>query len=433
MKIQNTDQIMRADIMTARIQDKNELVNAGDIYVGTGDTPDVIDASAGADGKVAKPTVKNIQTAIREDANRQNGLRLGNGSGSNKGVIELGVNSKVAADNACQIGEGMNSEAESLKFINRTVVNKDGEIFGDYPLGFTKRRTKWSGDTWPKSHADLKDGTIVTDWAYTTSQGYNSEIAFVSMENQTADRADLNLVIDGNIYVDDGERKVLAEGDTLDVNSFTSIKLENSEQLVQKIGIIVTKSCTFYTDNEVVLEKGLGNIERVSIPANAQGLITTDKDKKLTITYTISDATFDNYETIKHCYYDQSDVTWKNSLITFIGKPIYSAINGEILQPIKRKDSIYYPKSVSGGIYYFSCNDNKVNFGLVYYDGTNDVSAVAPLYTFPSSGGAPVLNAEYLLYIHNNNGIPYIYLYKKDANDSSYSVASGTIINYRKM
>ena len=77
MEIKNTDQIMRADIMLARIQDKNELANAGDIYVGTGNTPDVIDASAGEDGKVAKPTVKNIQTAIREDANGQQGLRLG--------------------------------------------------------------------------------------------------------------------------------------------------------------------------------------------------------------------------------------------------------------------------------------------------------------------------------------------------------------------
>ena len=70
MKIKNTDQIMRADIMLARIQDKNELVNAGDIYVGTGNAPTEVDASAGEDGKVANPTVKNIQTVLREDINR---------------------------------------------------------------------------------------------------------------------------------------------------------------------------------------------------------------------------------------------------------------------------------------------------------------------------------------------------------------------------
>lgn len=217
MEIKNTDQIMRADIMVARIQDKNELANAGDIYVGTGNAPDVVDASAGEDGKVANPTVKNIQTAIREDANRQQGLRLGEGTSSPySNIVELGIGAKTEANGACQIGVGTNNVANSLQFRDKTVVNGDGEIAGDYPLGFTKRVMEWPGDIWAKSHVDLTNGTVVTDWAFITDNDYKSEIAFVSIFSQKDDRADLNLVIDGNVYVDDGKRKVYAEGDTVD-------------------------------------------------------------------------------------------------------------------------------------------------------------------------------------------------------------------------
>lgn len=217
MEIKNTDQIMRADIMVARIQDKNELVNAGDIYVGTGNAPDVVDASAGEDGKVAKPTVKNIQTAVREDANRQQGLRLGEGTSSSySNIVELGIGAKAEANSACQIGVGTNNIANSLQFRDRTVVNGKGEIVGDYPLGFSARVMERPGDNWPMEHADLQGGTLVTDWVFTETNGYKSEVAFVSILDEKADRANLNLVIDGNIYVDEGKRRVYAEGDTVD-------------------------------------------------------------------------------------------------------------------------------------------------------------------------------------------------------------------------
>ena len=217
MKIKNADQIMRADIMLARIQDKNELANAGDIYVGTGNAPDVVDASAGEDGKVANPTAKNIQTAIREDANRQQGLRLGEGTSSSySNIVELGIGAKTEANGACQIGAGTNNVANSLQFRDKTVVNGNGEIVGDYPLGFTRRRISGWSDLWPKFHSDLKDGTIVTNWAFQTKSGYNSEIAFVSTEDAEAQGGNLNIVIDGDMYVKNGQKKVYAEGDVVD-------------------------------------------------------------------------------------------------------------------------------------------------------------------------------------------------------------------------
>ena len=199
--------------MTARIEDKNLLTKKGDIYVGTG-------ATTSYDGTdVYQTKAMNIQAAITEDVQRENGsqsLNLGAGTFNGVNAISLGYNANVSAANAVQIGAGTNNVANSLQFRDKTVVNGHGEIAGDYPLGFTKRVMEWPGVTWPKSHVDLTNGTVVTDWAFITDNDYKSEIAFVSIFSQKDDRADLNLVIDGNVYVDDGRRKVYAEGDVVD-------------------------------------------------------------------------------------------------------------------------------------------------------------------------------------------------------------------------
>lgn len=226
MEIKNTDQIMRADIMVARIQDKNELANAGDIYVGTGIAPDVIDASAGEDGKVAKPTVKNIQDAVREDANRQQGLRLGGGTSSSySNIVELGIGAKAEANSACQIGVGTNNVANSLQFRDKTVVNGNGEIAGDYPLGFTGRVSDINNVTWKDAwHNDIqsKNPKLITDWAFRdTSQlpWSTGEIAFVSTYEPSqagGSPTKTNIVLDGRVYVDLGAHRVYAEGDTVD-------------------------------------------------------------------------------------------------------------------------------------------------------------------------------------------------------------------------
>lgn len=293
MEIKNVDQIMRADIMVARIQDKNELANAGDIYVGTGNAPDVVDASAGEDGKVANPTVKNIQTAVREDANRQQGLRLGEGTSSSySNIVELGIGAKAEANGACQIGAGTNDVANSLQFRDKTVVNGNGEIAGDYPLGFTKRVMEWPGDTWPKSHVDLTNGTIVTDWAFVTDNNYKSEIAFISIFKQKDDRADLNLVIDGNVYVDDGKRKVYAEGDVVDqaekannTETLNCVQLSNKNQLIDEKGSIKINGCVSFTVGETDIE--LDNKRK--IPAYSKGIIVGIETSDLAIIYTSND------------------------------------------------------------------------------------------------------------------------------------------------
>ena len=141
MKI-NSDGIIRADIMTARIEDKNLLTKKGDIYVGTG-------ATTSYDGTdVYQTKAMNIQAAITEDVQREKGshsLNLGagtfngvnaislgyNANVSADGAISLGYNANVSAANAVQIGAGTNNVANSLQFRDRVVVDGNKKIFGD--------------------------------------------------------------------------------------------------------------------------------------------------------------------------------------------------------------------------------------------------------------------------------------------------------------
>ena len=129
MKIENMDQIMRADIMLARIQDKNELVNAGDIYVGTGNAPTEVDKNAGEDGKVANPTVKNIQTALREDINRQTKVILGTGNAGGNNSIALGHNANASANSSIALGNAANASAyRSIALGNNASASGDSSI-----------------------------------------------------------------------------------------------------------------------------------------------------------------------------------------------------------------------------------------------------------------------------------------------------------------
>lgn len=305
MEIKNTDQIMRADIMLARIQDKNELADAGAIYVGTGIDPDVVDASAGEDGKVANPTVKNIQTAIREDANRQQGLRLGEGTSSSySNIVELGIGAKAEANSACQIGVGTNNVANSLQFRDKTVVNGKGEIVGDYPLGFSARVMERPGDNWPMGHADLQGGTFVTDWSFTETNGYKSEVAFVSILDEKADRANLNLVIDGNIYVDDGKRRVYAQGDVIDADTLKYVQLSSKDQLIDEKGSIKINGCVSFAVGGT--EVGLDD-KGHKIPFYAKGIIVGSSD--LSIIYTSNNKS--------GClYYDSTGKNWSDAFPT---------------------------------------------------------------------------------------------------------------------
>lgn len=315
----------RADTARAQLEYKNQLKNAGDIYVGTGD---YIVNSDGTGNEIYITEGKNIQDALREDINRRSKVILGTGDVYGVGSTALGYTAKASgsystalgggananAANAVQIGVGTNNVANSLQFRDKTVVNGNGEIAGDYPLGFTgrvsdinnvtwkdawhndiqsknpklitdwafrdtsqlpwstgeiafvstydssqiggsptktnivldgrvyvdlgahrvyaegdvvdqakqadyptgftKRQTSVLDDGWPKKHSDLVDGTIVTGWCY--GEGGNANIAFVKTYDSTAQTSDLNLVVDGNIYVEEGLRRVYAEGDIVE-------------------------------------------------------------------------------------------------------------------------------------------------------------------------------------------------------------------------
>lgn len=295
----------RADTARAQLEYKNQLKNAGDIYVGTGD---YIVNSDGTGNEIYITEGKNIQDAIREDANRQQGLRLGEGTSSSySNIVELGIGAKTEANGACQIGAGTNNVANSLQFRDKTVVNGNGEIVGDYPLGFTKRQTSVSDDGWPKNHSDLVDGTVVTGWCY--GEGGNANIAFVKTYDSTAQTSDLNLVIDGNIYVEEGLRRVYAEGDKVgsavnadNAGKLNNITLTSVDQIINKDdGSIKIDGCVSF----VMFDTGVKLDSDHTIPANSKGIIVGTATSDLAIIYTT--------DSHSGClYYSAAGKNWSN-------------------------------------------------------------------------------------------------------------------------
>lgn len=434
MEIKNTDQIMRADIMVARIQDKNELANAGDIYVGTGNAPDVVDASAGEDGKVANPTVKNIQTAVREDANRQQGLRLGEGTSSSySNIVELGIGAKAEANSACQIGVGTNNVANSLQFRDKTVVNGNGEIEGDYPLGFTGRVSDINNVTWKDAwHNDIqsKNPKLITDWAFRdTSQlpWSTGEIAFVSTYEPSqagGSPTKTNIVLDGRVYVDLGAHKVYAEGDKVGsaVNADNAGKLNNIvltsvDDLINENGSIKINGCVSFTifDREVVLDS------YHTIPVYSKGIIVGVETSDLAIIYTSSAES--------GClYYDATGKQWHwafpekatnadnatNAINTsFTNTPWKSGLPQDI-------------KLTEFGTYQFIWD--RINLGLIYWDGNIAVNGtLGVLY----EGTASSIEDGYTFFIRiTSGGLVEIY---NNLSSGPVRVTTSVALKYRKI
>ena len=409
--------------MTARIEDKNLLTKQGDIYVGTG-------ATTSYDGTdVYQTKAMNIQAAITEDVQRENGshsLNLGagtfngvnaislgyNANVSADGAISLGYNANVSAANAVQIGAGTNNVANSLQFRDRTVVNGNGEIVGDYPLGFTRRQISGWSDLWPKFHSDLKDGTIVTNWAFQTKSGYNSEIAFVSTEDAEAQGGNLNIVIDGDMYVKNGQKKVYAEGDVVDqAKNLEPITITDSNQIVKGTTPVIKNSCTFKTNKEVVLESGFGDTEKVVIPAKSEGLIVSD-GANVVVNYT-------NEDKYGACYFVGSKLTWVNVPYSATAPSTSFSHYFSIWTPGANKISktgTYQAHYYTQGMYF--------DYGVFYWEIGKRTTAIA--LDFNSNLKTAT---ESILYVGTDG---YVTLWKKGENNT-YTEIDYSTIYYRKI
>ena len=84
--------------------------------------------------------------------------------------------------------------------------------FAEVPTGFTSRFTGTLVD-WPIVHRDLKiSGNCVADWRWTANNGSNADVAFVS--STTSDSPQMNIVLDGSVYVNEGINKVVTSNES---------------------------------------------------------------------------------------------------------------------------------------------------------------------------------------------------------------------------
>lgn len=84
--------------------------------------------------------------------------------------------------------------------------------FAEAPTGFTSRFTGELVD-WPIAHKDLKESGIrVTDWRWTANNGSNADVAFVS--TTAGDSPQMNIVLDGSVYVNEGINKVVTSNES---------------------------------------------------------------------------------------------------------------------------------------------------------------------------------------------------------------------------
>lgn len=397
----------RADTARAQLEYKNQLKNAGDIYVGTGD---YIVNSDGTGNEIYITEGKNIQTAIREDANRKQGLRLGEDTSSSySNIVELGIGAKAEANSACQIGAGTNNVANSLQFRDRTVVNGKGEIVGDYPLGFSARVMERPGDNWPMEHADLQGGTFVTDWSFTETNGYKSEVAFVSILNEKEDRANLNLVIDGNIYVDEGKRRVYAQGDVINADTLKYISLRDKSDLINADGTLKIKGCVAFEvgENEVVLD------DYHEIPSWSKGIIVGVYD------FSIIYAAVNQSGCI---YYNASGKNWSNGYPTNATNAEKTSFTNTTFTQIK--PATEFLRNMVGTYQFYN---PYFNFTFLLYFKANTIYSVkSPIFVSDKTSGNIKANDKFYLEFEINGKIKWFKEKVSITYDGSFTSYSST-------
>lgn len=243
---------LRSDTARASLEYKNQLKNAGDIYVGTGTK--ITNDEAGVSKEIYVTEGKNIQKALNEDIFRvggknnigltnsdlsgysnnigigkdisvQNvnnivignfanssgsntvtiglaaatkanyGVAIGLGSATNSEAVDgiaIGRAAKVQAPNAVQIGEGVNSVENSLQFHNTQIVDGDGHV------NATKINGVLSTDIFESDKKTAKNATNATNVTGTIG-GRNINEIFVG-ETATVKKAESLTTTVGDPY-----------------------------------------------------------------------------------------------------------------------------------------------------------------------------------------------------------------------------------------
>ena len=243
---------LRSDTARASLEYKNQLKNAGDIYVGTGTK--ITNDEAGVSKEIYVTEGKNIQKALNEDnfrvggknnigltdsdlsgysnnigigkdisvqnvnnivignfanssgsntvtiglaaATKANyGVAIGLGSATNSEAVDgiaIGRAAKVQAPNAVQIGEGVNSVENSLQFHNTQIVDGNGHV------NATKINGVLSTDIFESDKKTAKNATNATNVTGTIG-GRNINEIFVG-ETATVKKAESLTTTVGDPY-----------------------------------------------------------------------------------------------------------------------------------------------------------------------------------------------------------------------------------------
>lgn len=243
---------LRSDTARASLEYKNQLKNAGDIYVGTGTK--ITNDEAGVPKEIYVTEGKNIQKVLNEDifrvggknnigltnsdlsgysnnigigknisvqsdnnivignfanssgsntvtiglaaATKANyGVAIGLGSATNSEAVDgiaIGRAAKVQAPNAVQIGEGVNSVKNSLQFHNTQIVDGDGHV------NATKINGVLSTDIFESDKKTVKNATDATNVTGTIG-GRNINEIFVG-ETATVKKAESLTTTVGDPY-----------------------------------------------------------------------------------------------------------------------------------------------------------------------------------------------------------------------------------------
>lgn len=267
---------LRSDTARASLEYKNQLKNAGDIYVGTGTK--ITNDEAGVSKEIYVTEGKNIQTALNEDIFRASGksnvnlssstlgaqsqynVLIGSGAsinGSSKNVV-IGRGAQISSpfDNSIAIGNNANVNASGIAIGDSTrTTGINGVVIGDEAQNAS---TKGIAIGYKAKANTLSSGAIaIGDTAVSTAEnavqigtGTNSVANTLKFRDTQIVDGDgsinatkINGVLSTDIFESDG--KMVKDAKTAEITDFTNSEFQKVDFVPDRAGKYVIPANTF--------------------------------------------------------------------------------------------------------------------------------------------------------------------------------------------